>query len=446
MINKSDVLVAGTGVVGLTTAWELHKRGASVTVIGNDVRAGMGTSYANAGQLSFGYSGPWATPGLIQKVPGMLLDPQGPLRIHPDLSGFRDFMAQARWLGHFTANTTRSRFKRNKQRILTLSKRSKEVYAQYQHQLKTACHQSLGTIQLFRSAKSFDSVVANDTQALKDAGTRFRLLEKCDVINREPALEKIGTVAGGILFEDDETGDCHLFCTQLADELKKCGVKFIYGKTVSQLVVDHKKCHGVRLSDGSYIAAETVVLATGPWTHNLTRGILYVPIYPVRGYSMTSNMADPTCGPISTILDEQSKIAITKLGDRIRVGGTAEISGFNRPESIQRRKLLADTVAQIYPGAVDFGAGSGIEYWAGFRPMTPDGTPIIGKTGVSGLYINAGHGTLGWTQAAASADLCADVIVGKVPVLDPKDYELARYGRWTHDRMYWDLSPAANPA
>lgn len=440
-----DCIVVGSGVVGVATAYALHKRGLRVTVIDRAAGPADETSYANAGQLSFGYSGPWAYPGLLQKIPAMLANPDGPVRCYPDFSSLSALAYQAKWLRWFLPNTRRSRFEQNKSRILQLSAFSAQCFEELlgRYPLDFS-YQKTGTLQLFRSQTQFDTVRANDLPGLQKAGVKVRELEAAACVTREPALSAIrGTIAGGLLFEEDAIGDCRAFTRQLAAALEKEGVEFRFRTNVVRIEADRRFGRGVR-TDRDYFPADCIIVAAGPWTRKLVepRGLL-PPIYPVRGYSLSTRMVDAASGPMSTVLDELTKVAITRFDDQVRVGGTAEIAGFEREPSVHRHELLATTLTTLFPGCADLSQHGRVEYWSGLRPMTPDGTPVVGKTALPSLFINAGHGTLGWTQAAGSAEHLARVIVGEQTILDPADYELARYGR--HAQREWYLPNEAFP-
>ena len=442
------VTIIGGGIVGVTSAYALQKAGYKVTILDAMHGVAMDTSYANAGELSFGYSGPWATPGLVRQVPGMLCNSHSPLRIHLDTNSLADAHYQARWLYWFLLNTKRSRFERNKARIVDLSSESKRAFHRMYGGLgiEFAARQ-LGTLQLFRTQSKFDAVVANDVNSLKASGVDFELVDSAGCVKQEPALERIAdSLAGGLVFKLDETGDCHAFTCGLAKHFLAAGGEIKFNVRVLSIDADKQGVHGLNTTSG-YSPADQVVLACGPRTRALTEPLgLRVPIYPVRGYSMTAPITDVTCAPISTVLDEDSKVAITRLDSRLRVGGTAEIAGFHRHDDLSRRALLAHVASAVFPGSFDDVHGAGKSNWSGFRPMTPDGTPIIGRTACKGLLINAGHGTLGWTQSAASAEHLVHVISGTSPVLDPADYELARYGRRATNHGYFLPAPNPKPA
>lgn len=440
------VLVIGAGIVGVTTASMLRRRGAEVMVLEAGMAAGMETSFANAGELSFGYSGPWATPGLLKKIPAMLLDHDGPLRFTPDVTSWKNAAWQARWIYWFGLNTKQTRFERNKRRILKLSARSK--LARQEHfkiDSETFQHQTLGTLQLFRNAEQFEGVMRNDIQPLQHAGVAFDVASVDQCLQQEPGLEAVkSSIAGGIIFRDDETGDCRAFTQSLAGMESSDGVLFAYGLKVNSLIVDEGGVRGVRTNRGD-IPADTVVLCTGPHTRSLTSPVgLQVPIYGVRGYSLTTPVQNERTAVKSTILDERTKVAITRLGNQVRVGGTAAIVGPHLSADPRRHDMLARSLASLFPDAI--ARNQHRQYWHGARPMTPDGAPIVGPTIVKGLWLNCGHGTLGWTQSFASAEHVSLLMEGKVPVLDPADYALARYGRDFHPaRDYFVNNPQTGP-
>lgn len=427
-----DFLVIGCGVVGVNQAHALWERGFKVRVLDAAVGAACETSYANAGQLSFAYSGPWATPDITsKKVLRMLYDVNGPLRVWPDLSSLINLYRQIQFLYRFSLNTSIPRFKQNKRRILALSRLSAQCLKVLLNEAPVQFdHRQEGTLQLFRSdQRLFDGVLKNDLDSLKEAGVSVDVLDADGCIQQESALSAIrDQIIGGLWFKDDETGDCHQLTSQLYERLAAKGVEFRFNTRVAAIEVG-KIAYGVRTEANEFFRAKHIVLCTGPFTRRLTDPIgLNVPVYPVRGYALTAGIADQSRAVRSTVLDEKTKIAITRLGDRVRLGGTAEIAGFGKKICVRRTQVLMRTLDAVFPGSANLN-GSDVEPWLGLRPMTPDGTPIIGRTAIPNLFLNLGHGTLGFTQAAGSAQLLAQIMCGETPALDPADYELGRYGR-----------------
>jgi D-amino-acid dehydrogenase len=431
MSAQQHVIVIGAGVEGLSSALALHNQGFKVTILEQDIGVALKTSFANAGQISRGYSGPWATPSLPMKLPSMLFDTNSPLKFRFDFSSVDALTKQAKFSYWMLINCKTSRFERNKERIVTLSQRSKPAFDAIFGKLGlNFAHQELGTLQIFRTKSSFEDVLKNDVPTLREAGVAFTVVDADGCVKQEPALASVGSeIAGGIIFKDDATGDCRLFCEGLAAHLQNVGVAIHFGVEVKSIMTDGRRVCGLDTSHGHY-DARNVLVACGPWTAKLLGQLgITVPIYPVRGYSMSAPIINNNRAPVSTILDETTKIAITRLGDTLRVGGTAEVSGFHHPADPRRHRMLRNTASVLFNGAFDEADGAPIRMWDGFRPMTPDGTPIISRTQVTGLFINAGHGTLGWTQAASSAEHIAAIIAGVNPVLNPADYALDRYGR-----------------
>ncbi|RYI83374.1 MAG: D-amino acid dehydrogenase, partial [Acetobacteraceae bacterium] len=277
----------------------------------------------------------------------------------------------------------------------------------------------------FRTQKQVDDA-HKDTEVLADYGVAYEVLDRAGCIAAEPGLgASDAPIAGGLRLPGDETGDCFLFTNRLAEMATELGVTFRYNTTITGLSVSGGQVSGVETSAGP-VTGDAYVLAMGSYTPKLARKIgLDLPIYPVKGYSITARIKNSNTAPVSTVLDESYKIAITRFADRIRVGGMAELSGYNAELPPRRRATLAHCVNELFPGAGDTATAT---YWTGLRPMTPDSTPIIGRSGkLSNLIINSGHGTLGWTMAAGSGRVVADLISGTAPDIDVTDLGPSRY-------------------
>ena len=431
-----EVLVIGAGIVGVTTAHRLNDLGFEVTVIESRSAPGMETSYANAGELSFGYSGPWATPGLVYKLPRMLADEDSPLVLKWDKT-----MWQARWLKWMLMQSKQSSFELNKRRILALSARSKIARAlMFPVESATYDHQCLGTLQVCRDRRLFETLLRNDLPSLRRAGVDCRVVDADGCVEQEPGLAVVREhLAGGIVFTDDETGDCHAFTKALAERLADEGVSFRYNERVLGFHVDGMGIAGVRTTRGD-TKVQSVVLCAGPWTTHLAKMLeMTVPIYPVRGYSASYLVKEGIPAVRSTIMAEDAKVAITRLGPWIRVGGTAGIVPQASAPDPRRYDMLSRVVESLFPGTL--AGGEGRMLWMGHRPMTPDGTPVVGRTFVRGVYTNAGHGTLGWTQSFASAELLGQVMTGQPCTLDPDDYTMMRYGKGLQPKKAFYLRP-----
>jgi len=414
------VVVLGAGVIGTTTAWALARQGAEVTVIERQPGAALETSYANAGQVSPGYSTPWAAPGIPLKAMKWLFQRHAPLAIRLDGSWF-----QMRWMAHMLANCSASSYTINKERMMRLSEYSRDCLRNWRAEVSLHYDErSAGTLQLFRSQAQLDAA-QRDVEVLQACGVPFELLDRAGVIRAEPGLAHASaSFCGGLRLPNDETGDCHQFTSQLATKATELGVKFLYGQSVSHLQHDGQHLQGITLADQTTLHADRYVLAAGSYSRDLLLPLgLDIPVYPVKGYSLTLPITNETLAPQSTVLDETYKIAVTRLGDRIRVGGMAELGGFDLRLNPRRRQTLEKVTRELFAG----GDLSQAEFWTGLRPMTPDGTPLVGATPLSNLYLNTGHGTLGWTMACGSAQVLADQIMGVQPAINTEGLDMGRY-------------------
>ena len=414
------VVVLGSGVIGVTSAWYLAEAGHEVVVVDRQPGPALETSFANAGEISPGYSSPWAAPGIPQKAVRWLMMRHAPLILQPAVD--REMLG---WLVAMLRNCTNARYAINKERMVRLAEYSRDRLIALRADTGIAYDERMqGTLQLFRTQKQLDGT-AKDIAVLRAGGVPFELLDREGCIAAEPGLaaarEKI---VGGLRLPGDETGDCFKFTGALAAMAAERGVQFRYGETIRSLAVADGRIAGVE-TDRGRIDADRYILALGSHSAGLLRPLgLKLPVYPVKGYSITAPILDASRAPESTLMDESYKIAITRLGDRIRVGGMAEISGYNNALPARRRATLVHSLTDLFPGAGDTeGAG----YWSGLRPMTPDGTPVIGTTSYENLFLNTGHGTLGWTMACGSGQLIADLVSGCPTDIEAADLSIARY-------------------
>lgn len=414
------VLVLGSGVVGVASAWYLARAGHAVTVLDRQPAPGMETSFANAGQVSPGYSAPWAGPGIPVKAMKWLMMRHRPLVLWPRLEG-----GLYRWLGQMLANCTEAAYGVNKARMVRLAEYSRDSLKALRAETGIAYDErTKGTLQLFRTQKQLDAVAA-DVAVLKAFGVPHSLLDPAACIAAEPALALVpGKFVGGLQLPGDETGDAFLFTQRLAALAAAAGVTFRHGVTIDALTTEAGAVTGVETSEGRF-TADRYVVAMGSYTPALLRPLnVHVPVYPVKGYSLTLPITDEAAAPVSTVMDETYKVAITRLGDRIRVGGTAELAGFSLRLRKPRRETLAHSVSDLFPRGGDLAQAS---FWTGLRPMTPDGTPVVGPTRYANLFLNTGHGTLGWTMACGSGRLLADLVTGRAPEIAHDDLALTRY-------------------
>ncbi len=413
------VIVLGSGVVGVTTAYYLALAGHEVTVIDRQPGPALETSFANAGQISPGYASPWAAPGIPLKAAKWLFQRHAPLSIKPDGTLF-----QLQWMWEMYRNCDPARYAVNKERMVRLAEYSRDCMRQLRRDTGIAYEgRQQGTVQLFRTQQQFDSA-AKDIEVLREAGVAYEVLQGAQLAAAEPALANVShKLVGGLRLPNDETGDCQLFTTRLTAMARDLGVRFEFDTTVRRLEQAGGEIAGI-VTDKGVFTAEQYVLATGSHTRALLQRWFPVPVYPMKGYSLTVPIVDAARAPVSTILDETYKIAVTRFDDRIRVGGMAELSGFNLELNPRRRETLELVVNDLFPGAGDTAQAS---FWTGLRPMTPDSTPIVGATPLRNLFLNTGHGTLGWTMAAGSAMVIADLVGGKTPAIRADDLAVFRY-------------------
>ncbi|QDQ28756.1 D-amino acid dehydrogenase [Chitinimonas arctica] len=416
------VIVLGGGVIGVTTAYYLARAGADVTVLERQPGVALEASFANAGQISPGYSTPWAAPGIPLKALKWLFQRHAPLAVKPDGSLF-----QWQWMAQMLANCNDAAYAINKERMMRLSEYSRDCLRQLRTEVGVQYEERTGgTLQLFRSQKQLDGA-ARDIPVLQACGVPFELLDAAGCAKAEPALAKIsGKLAGGLRLPNDETGDCQRFTSELAKRAEQLGVKFRFNCQIDQLLVERGRIAGVALP-GERLEADHYVVAMGSFSRQLLTSLgLNLPVYPTKGYSLTLPITNPAGAPVSTVLDETYKIAITRFDDRIRVGGMAELSGYDLSLNPRRRETLEMVVTDLFPEGGDVAAAS---FWTGLRPMTPDGTPIVGATPYANLSLNTGHGTLGWTMACGSGKLLADLVSGQRPEISTEGLDIGRYGR-----------------
>lgn len=414
-----NIIILGGGVIGTTTAYYLARAGVSVTVIDRQPDVAMETSFANAGQISPGYSTPWAAPKIPQKAVKWLMQKHAPLAISPDGSGF-----QLSWIWQMLQNCNARRYQINKERMMRVSEYSRDCIRALRDDIGIKYeHRTGGVLQLFRTDAQLAAMTL-DTKVLSELGVPYETLNKDELVRAEPALAySTAPLLGGLRLPNDETGDCHLFTKRLAEHCKTLGVKFLMNKHIEQFTLENGNITGVMV-DGERHTADRYVMAMGSYSRAMLLPLgLNIPVYPVKGYSLTIPIVDEKKSPVSTVLDETYKIAITRFDDRIRVGGMAELSGFDLSLKPARRETLEMVTRELFDG----GDLSGAKFWTGLRPMTPDGTPIIGKTKFDNLFINTGHGTLGWTMACGSGKVIADIITQTTPQISLDGLDMGRY-------------------
>ncbi len=416
-----DIVVLGGGVVGVTSAWYLAKAGHKVTLLERRDGVALETSHANAGQISPGYASPWAAPGIPLKAAKWLLQKHAPFTVRPTSDPF-----QLRWMLKMFANCTPAAYAVNKGRMVRLAEYSRDCMKQLRGELALDYEgRQLGTLQLFRSQAQLDAS-QRDIAVLEEYGVPYQSLNADGCEEVEPALARVrGKVVGGLRLPGDETGDCFRFTQALADEARELGVSFVFNCTIDEVEITKGRAVAVRAGEQRF-QADAIVCALGSYGTGFLRPLgIELPVYPVKGYSLTLPMTDAEGAPRSTVLDETYKVAITRFDERIRVGGMAELSGFNLALNSRRHDTLAMVVRDLFPQGGNLEQAS---FWTGLRPMTPDGTPLVGPSPIPGLWLNTGHGTLGWTMAAGSGQLLSDLISGNTPDISDEGLTLARYG------------------
>jgi D-amino-acid dehydrogenase len=414
-----EVLILGAGVSGVLAAYFLGREGYQVRVIDRQDTAAMECSFANGGQLSYSHAEPWANPAVFPKVFKWMFRDDAPLVMR-----FSADPQMIRWGLEFLWNCRPSAAHRNSRALMKLGLHSKEVMAEIMAETGVAFHHSdKGILHVFSSQKGFDDAV-KQVQFQEKLGCHEQVMNMDECLKLEPSLAKsTKPLYGGVYAPIDEMGDVHLFTQELADYcVKHFKAEFLYHHEIIALEAQSNRITHVVTNQGN-LSADEYVLALGAYSPLLTKPLGFrLPIYPMKGYSITFNATEDM--PELSVTDDDLKIVYTRLGDKIRCAGTAEFAGYNTSLSQKRIDPIMRGIRTLFPQA-DL---SEVSEWACLRPSTPDGPPIIGKTPLENLYLNTGHGTLGWTQGAATADLLASVMTGREPRISMDGLTLKRYG------------------
>jgi len=398
-------IVIGAGLAGITVAWELRQSGHGVTVLDRGPEPASETSYANAGLVCPGHAVPWASP----QVPGLMLK-----SLFNDHQAYR-FKPRLDWRMYywglrFLRECRPARLRRNTERQYRLCRYSQQRLHAVTDQAGLNYHSGQdGLLYVFRSASSLREGTAQ-LAAIRDMGHEMRVLDAREVCEIEPAYAQAGAIAGAVYCPTDESGDARLFTSELAEACRSAGVELELGCTVTGFRANNRRIEGVETSSGTR-AGDGYVLASGVEAPRLSRPLgIDLPIYPVKGYSVTFPVGASHQPPSIGGLDHDNLIAFSRLGDRMRVTSVAEIAGYDTSFKPTDFEPLTATFSQLFPRAADY---ADPEYWSCLRPMTPTGSPIIGATRYQNLFLNVGHGNLGWTMSCGTARLLADIIAGR---------------------------------
>ncbi len=418
------VLIVGAGLMGTTTAWYLGRHGVEVTVVDRAEAAAMETSFANAGMLTPSMADPWNAPGTLSRLIRWLGREDAPMLLRPHA-----IPSLAGWGLKFLVNARESTFRRNTLKNVTLANYSLDLLRDLGTELELSYdHTAGGTLRACRDQASLDHA-ASLAEFLAPRGVEFRVLDRQGVVATEPALGPVsGKIIGGVHYPGDESGDAHMLCRSLSRVARQQGVRFRFGTVVTGLRLEAGRIAAVETGAGP-IEADVFVLAAGSFTPLLGRPLgLKIPVRPVKGYSITAPRGDWPEGPRIPVADDHLHAAVTPLGGRIRVAGTAEFTGYDDTVTPSRIANLMGLLERIYPEYAARMDRNAIEPWCGFRPVCVDGVPILGETPVAdNLYLNTGQGHLGWTMAAGSGKAVADLICGQVPAIPIIDYRIDRF-------------------
>ncbi|MGE8546421.1 MAG: D-amino acid dehydrogenase [Alcaligenes sp.] len=407
------VAVLGSGIIGISTAWWLSQDGHEVVVVDRRNGPAQETSRANGGQISVSYAEPWANPQMPLKLLKWLLDDNAPLLFRPRLD-----MRQWRWCLSFLRECLPSRLAPNVRALVGLAEYSRRTLKQMRPSLDFDYrHQEKGIITFYRDAASLDDSLQM-ADLMRDMGVDRRVMSVDELVQVEPALAAARhLIVGGDYTKDDESGDVNQFACGLAAMAERAGVQFRFSTQINRLQTEQGKVSGVEIiaPDGSFesLQADAFVVAMGSFSPELLEPLgIACPVYPAKGYSVTIPVLVPEAVPTVSLTDKDQKIVYSRLGDSLRMAGTAELSGYSRSLNTKRCTSMLAQVAELFPSALDF---DNVHFWSGLRPATPSNVPLIGRTRISNLYLNTGHGTLGWTMGVGSGRALADLMGGRQP-------------------------------
>ena len=415
-----NIIVLGGGVIGVTTAYFLSAAGHEITVVERREGPGLETSFANGGQISVSHAAPWSRP----ELPGQLIRWMGrrdaPFRMIPQPDPH-----MWRWGISFLRNCNSARFHRNAVRLQRLAAYSQKMLTQVRETTDIEFHHAArGILSVFRTIEAYEAA-AEHADALRGEGVNKEVLDTRECLRREPALQDTAQrITGGIFSPLDECGDAHIFTQELAKHCARGAVTFRYNEQIMSIDTNGDTATSVTTGNDR-LEADAIVVAMGSESPLVTRPLgIPLPVYPVKGYSVTIPIEGRNGAPSMGIADEERKIVVARLGDKLRAAGTAELVGYDRRIDERRARSVLKPLLELFPNGGD---AEQVTFWTGLRPMTPDGSPVIGPTRVRNLYLNAGHGSVGWTLACGSARLVSDMISGEPSEIDPSEWALARY-------------------
>ena len=397
------VAVLGAGVIGVASAWYLARAGHEVTLVDRQPEAGMETSFANGGQISAGHAEPWAKPSVLPKVLRWLGREDAPLLFRP-----RADLAQWMWGLRFALECIPGRFERNRRQLAGLASYSLQCLSELRAETGIQNHHlRRGILRFCTEQADFDALAAHG---------ETKTAAQCLAI--EPALRDSRTpVIGGVYTPEDESGDAHEFTLQLAQRAEALGVRFLRGTTVEGMEIAGGRVVAAQ-AGGRRLEADAFVVSLGSYSPLLLAHLgISIPVYPLKGYSITIALSPEAAAraPTVSLTDEAHKLVVSRLGDRLRCAGTAELTGYDTSVNEKRCAAILQRIEQLFPALT--GAGE-VTRWAGLRPATPNNVPVIGRTRFANLFLNTGHGTLGWTLAAGSGRALADLVSGRQPGVD----------------------------
>lgn len=412
------IAVIGAGIIGVTTAYELACDGHEVTVLERRGAAAEETSFANAGIVAPGYVTPWASPGMPAKVFQQLFSRYAPVKVGLPLS-----LRELAWIWKWHRACKLDTYLVNRAHLQRLAFYSRERLHHITADLKLEYERSDGYMVLLRSEKDSQGVQPGLT-VLRDAGVVFSELDPADARKIEPALNPDTKFFGAVNLPDDEAGNCRQFALLLKTEAQRLGVKFSFNTTVTQVASSSGVTLGIA-GENTAQKYDAAVMCAGLDSIRLLDSLgLKIPLAAVHGYSVTASIREPLNAPRSAVMDERYKVAISRLGNRVRVAGSAELGGSPDKKRESSLHTLYKVLHDWFPGAANL--SNGVQEWKGTRAMLPDRPPILGASGTTGLWLNLGHGSSGWALSCGSARALADLIAGKAPDLDVKGFEAGR--------------------